>query len=116
MKNDKAGSSAAHAGYQAFKVLEESTAGEAAANDAPGSEMRAELARLAALAPLEYERERIEAANRLGVRVGALDDEVEQRRAEPVESARSDGILCDPEPWPHAVDGATLADAIVKQI
>jgi len=97
-------------------VLGDSTAGEAAPNDAPASEMQAEFARLAALAPLEYERERKEAAKRLGVRVGALDDEVEQRRAEAVESARSDGILCDPEPWPHAVDGAALADAIVKQL
>jgi putative DNA primase/helicase len=45
-----------------------------------------------------------------------LDYAVEQRRAEVVESARSDGILRDPEPWPHAVDGATLADAIVTQL
>jgi putative DNA primase/helicase len=116
MKNDKATRSAADAGHQALKVLEESTAGEAAPNDAPASEKQAELARLAALSRFEYDRERTEAAKRLGVRVGTLDDEVEQRRAEAVESARSDGILRDPEPWPHAVDGTTLADAIVKQL
>ena len=44
MKNDKAISSAADAGHQALKVLEESTADEAAPNDAPASEMQAELA------------------------------------------------------------------------
>jgi putative DNA primase/helicase len=116
MKNDKATRSAADAGNQALKVLEESTAGEAAPNDAPASEMQAELARLAALSRLEYDRERTEAAKRLGVRVGVLDGEVEQRRAEAVESTRPDGFLRDPEPWPHAVDGAALADAIVKQL
>jgi hypothetical protein len=115
MKNDKATRSAADAGNQALKVFEESTEGEAAPNDAPASE-KAELTRLAALSRFEYERERTEAARRLGVRVGALDDEVEQCRAEAVESARSDGILRDPEPWLHAVDAATLADAIVKQL
>jgi hypothetical protein len=116
MKNDKAARSAADAGPQALKVLEESTASDAAPNDAPASETQTELARLAALSRFEYNRERTKAAKRLGVRVGALEDEVEQRRAEAVESARSDGILRDPEPWPHAIDGATLADAIVKQI
>jgi hypothetical protein len=42
MKNGKAISNAADAGHQALKVLEESTAGEAAPNDAPASEMHSE--------------------------------------------------------------------------
>jgi putative DNA primase/helicase len=70
----------------------------------------AEIARLAALSPLAYEREREATAKRLGVRVAALDRNVESKRAG--QSERSDRapllILPALEPWPEPVDGAAL--------
>jgi putative DNA primase/helicase len=98
----------------------ETKAGEGTQNNPPPNEnpadTQAELARLAALSSFEYERERTEAAKRLGIRVAALDDEVNQRRAKAAESARADSILREPERWPDAVDGAALADELVKQL
>lgn len=75
-----------------------------------------EVARLAALTPLDYDSCRVAEALRLGVRVSTLDDEV--RRARPKdESAPTAGggrplSLRNTEPWAEPVDGATVLDEL----
>jgi putative DNA primase/helicase len=66
-----------------------------------------ELARLARLSMLEYDRQREEAAERLGVRVGTLDKAVWKKRAS---ADNDDGALphWKVEPSPEPVDGAAL--------
>jgi putative DNA primase/helicase len=73
----------------------------------------AEIARLAGLSALDYERSRKSAAERLGIsRVAILDRLVASARGV---SATSEGqgrplTLYDPSPWPDPVDGAALLD------
>jgi putative DNA primase/helicase len=75
-----------------------------------------EMARLAALAPLDYDREREAAAKRLGVRVGTLDTEVAALRPRE-EAATGRGVsLPEAEPWPLPVAGAALLDALAAAI
>jgi putative DNA primase/helicase len=78
----------------------------------------AEIARLAALPTLAYERERETAAKRLGVRTSILDKLV---RAEQGIDADPKGqgrrlILPDPEPWPVSVDGAALLSELMATV
>lgn len=66
-----------------------------------------EIARLARLDLLSYEREREDAAARLGIRVSALDRLVDARR----QGLQQDGgseFLAPAEPWPEPVDGTEL--------
>jgi hypothetical protein len=79
------------------------------------SDDEAEIARLAALPLLEYERERQPAAERLGVRIGVLDKLVDAKRAESaVEENDDTGGQGRPIefreilPWERPVDGARL--------
>jgi putative DNA primase/helicase len=73
---------------------------------------------LAKLPRLEYDRQRQAAAAKFGIRVPTLDVEVEKLR--PKENGANRGqaslILSDPEPWPEAVDGTTLLDALLTLI
>jgi Protein of unknown function (DUF3631) len=92
-------------------------AAEAPVKD-PGSD-DAEIARLAALSRLQYERERTTAARRLDCRPPILDRLVAAARG----GAKANGVgqgrvleLHEPEPWPDAVDGATLLGAISIEI
>ena len=67
--------------------------------------------RLAALSPLEYDRCRQEEADRLGVRVGTLDDVVKARQEGPKDNDGLQGKAIEwpeTEPWPEPVDGAAL--------
>jgi putative DNA primase/helicase len=66
-----------------------------------------EVARLARLSKLEYDRQREEAAERLGVRVATLDKAVSEKRAS---ADKDDGALphWKVEPSPEPVDGAAL--------
>src|SRR5579885_1810903 len=64
--------------------------------------------RLAALSPLEYDRCRQKEAEALGVRVITLDAEVERARKQRETGQRQAAIFTAPEPWPEAVDGASL--------
>src|SRR5262245_34961772 len=69
-----------------------------------------EVARLAKLPQLEYDRQRGEVATRLGVRVATLDKEVRNKRA----SASDDAATLPHwrvEPSPVPVDGAALLDS-----
>jgi hypothetical protein len=70
--------------------------------------------RLAALSPLEYDRQRKEEADRLGVRTGTLDKMVQAARGgDEIEQGL---VFDDLEPWPYLVDGATLLTEIAETI
>ena len=69
-----------------------------------------EIARLAGLKRIDYDRERTEAAKRLGIRAPILDKLVEAERPKsnvPQGQGRA-LVIPDPALWPHAVDGAEL--------
>jgi putative DNA primase/helicase len=71
--------------------------------------LETELARLAKLSPLDYERSRNGAAKSLNIRKPLLDEEVAARREE---AAGTNKIVVDTEPWPEPVDVAELLDEI----
>ena len=78
-----------------------------------------EVSRLAGLPPLEYDRQREEAATKLGCRVRTLDDLVARCRGEalPANSGQGKGLdLIEPEPWPESVNGAGLLDSLATEI
>jgi N6-adenosine-specific RNA methylase IME4 len=84
-----------------------------------------EIARLAELGEVEYERERKTAAERLGVRAQILDRLVaaERTRLEALggggggKKGQGQAIkLIEPEPWDDPVDGAELLDEIAKTL
>jgi hypothetical protein len=70
-----------------------------------------EIDRLARLDLLAYDREREQAADRLGIRVGTLDRLVEQRRHK-LQQNGSDDFLAPVEPWPEPVDGNELLNEL----
>jgi hypothetical protein len=78
------------------------------------------IARLAALPPLEYERIRKDEAKKLGCRETILDSLVHAKRLLMRPPSESDNVqgtavkLADVEPWPEAVDGAHVLDAIAE--
>jgi putative DNA primase/helicase len=81
----------------------------------------AELARLARLPTIEYERARADAAKRLGCRAAMLDRLVGAKRAE-LGLDRDDGKqgrpieFAIPEPWPDPVDGSALLDDLAAAL
>jgi putative DNA primase/helicase len=87
---------------------------EAAESFEPRAETREEtVTRLAALRPLEYDQLRKTEAERLGVRIGTLDEEVEKARGQAgAEVSDAADFLIDPEPWPDPVNAARLLDNI----
>jgi hypothetical protein len=87
---------------------------DAADGDRDGDAL--EIARLAALHPLAYDRERQAAADRLGVRVSTLDAQVEAARPKP-EAADGRGVaLTEVEPWPEPVGAAALLNDLAAMI
>jgi len=78
-----------------------------------------EIARLAALPPLEYDRQRPDAADRLNCRVTTLDQLILKYRGSNPNSADGQGRpldVAEPEPWPESVGLAALLDDIVVEI
>lgn len=77
-----------------------------------------EILRLSKLGMLEYERERIAAAERLNFRVQFLDRMVAAERDQSDESGKQGRALSLPEPelWPQPVDGAELLSALAVNI
>jgi putative DNA primase/helicase len=69
-----------------------------------------EVARLAKLSKLEYDRQREEAAAYLGVRIATLDQAVRQKRSADHDAATLPHWQVEPSPVP--VDGAKLLDAL----
>ena len=79
--------------------------------------IEADLRRLAAMAPLDYDRRRQEEAERLGVRVGTLDAEVKRLRGDNGAAAGGAAVtLPTPEPWPEPVDGTVLLETLTETI
>jgi putative DNA primase/helicase len=79
------------------------------------------LQRLAELSPLEYDRQRDDAAKRLGCRTATLDKLVEAKRPKPIdahdEPLQGRAVLfADAELWPEFVTGADALDAISKTL
>jgi hypothetical protein len=78
----------------------------------------AEIARLVALSPIAYDREREAAAERLGCHVTALDKTVtgarRQAMRKPVQGRPLDLRVI--EPWPDPVDGGVLLDDLKEAI
>jgi hypothetical protein len=70
---------------------------------------------LAALAPMDYDRRRKEAAESLNIRYDTLDDAVEARRTEKKETVPLHGHWVN-EPWPELVDGDALLRDIITRI
>ena len=89
---------------EAEKVLNDVKEREAGADDA-------EIKRLAALSRMQYERERMDAAKKLGTRASILDRLVETARKEQSELDQGSTIVVeDVQPWSKPVDGAALLD------
>jgi Protein of unknown function (DUF3631) len=80
----------------------------------------AEIARLARLAPLQYEQERKGAAERLDIRAAILDKLVaaERARLNPDDGSKQGHAIAfpDPEPWPEPVAGAALLNDLAAAI
>jgi putative DNA primase/helicase len=75
----------------------------------------AEIKRLAGLSPVQYERERKNAAEKLGVRATILDRLVRAER--PGDDKQGGAIsFSEPQPWTEAVDGAALLESVSKAI
>jgi hypothetical protein len=76
----------------------------------------AEIARLAALSPLDYDRERQAVADGLGIRIGTLDAEVAALRPKP--EAVAGRLVAFPavESWPQPVETAALLDRLAATI
>jgi hypothetical protein len=78
----------------------------------------AEIARLAKLPPLAYEREREGAAKALGVRTSVLDKLVKAERGSESDNAGQGQalILPSPEPWSYPVAGVALLNELTAGI
>ncbi|CAG9165095.1 hypothetical protein LMG23992_00242 [Cupriavidus laharis] len=75
------------------------------------------IAALAKLGKLDYDRVRTPLAERLGVRVGTIDDEVEAARGGAGDSGASKPITFEQvESWPVPVDGAALLTDIADTL
>ena len=114
--------SAREAGLEEAEVIGTINSGIGAGRNAPRSpdaELNDEIDRLAALPMLRYEQIRSDAAERLGIRVSALDDAVTSRRAAMATGNDRQGLavtLKPTEPWPDTVDGETLVADIEHAI
>src|SRR5579884_2633505 len=83
------------------------------------AQLDAELARLAKLSRIEYDRERAAAAKRLQIRATTLDAEVEKLRRGEAAGGPAQGRALDlrtPQPWPTPVAGAELLDELAAAI
>jgi putative DNA primase/helicase len=75
-----------------------------------------EIARLAALDPVEYDRQRQAAAERLGVRVSTLDEAVQGARPK-AEATDGRGVaLAQVEPWPEPVNAEAMLGELAAAI
>jgi hypothetical protein len=89
---------------------------EDAASIASDQEIEAEIARLIALTPLQYERERSGTAARLGLRTSVLDGWVKSARPQDANGQGRAFELPSVEPWPDPVKGEELLDQISAAI
>jgi hypothetical protein len=79
-----------------------------------------EIKRLAKLQPIDYDRQREDAAKKLGCRVGTLDHSVERERGEGAGTSRLGKgrpiDLPNAEPWANSVDGAALLNGLSSTV
>jgi hypothetical protein len=83
---------------------------------AEDSSCDAEIKRLAELNPVQYERERKAAAERLGIRAATLDKLVQAERPDDDTKQGRAVSFPDPELWPEPVNGAALLGSIAEAI
>jgi hypothetical protein len=87
-----------------------------------GTGDESEVARLAALNPIEYDRQRVKAAKALGIRGDTLDKMVKAARGESDKASNGGGgggtavEFPDIEPWPARVDGAALLNDLAASV
>jgi hypothetical protein len=103
------------------RLLQSAAPWTPAAPNQPSGEVdtTAEIARLAALPPLQYDRDREAAAKRLGCRASTLDKLVAECRGESKTDTGGHGrpiVKADVEPWPDPVNGAALLDELAQTI
>ena len=83
----------------------------------PSIDVEAEINSLAKLPRVEYERQRKDAAKKLALSLGGLDEQVHARRKADQPSGQGQPIkLTEHEPWHEPVDGAQLLDAMAELI
>ena len=73
------------------------------------------LRQLGGMSPAEYGRCRKELAAELGMAVGFLDKEYQERRKRPRDD-EAESFLADPDLWPEAVDGDDLLDQLANTV
>ena len=77
----------------------------------------AEIHKLAALSPVEYDKARKEASKRLGIRASTLDALVKQKRQKDETKGQGRALtLPELEPWPNPVEGAELLSEIAAAV
>jgi putative DNA primase/helicase len=76
----------------------------------------AEIARLAALSPVQYEQQRKDAAEQLGLRASILDKLVKAERPDDGNTQGSAIEFPEPEPWPEPINGARLLNDVADAI
>jgi hypothetical protein len=82
-------------------------------------ELEADIERLAGLAPIQYERQRKEAANKLDIRVAVIDRLVKAERGYRGDDDDRQGHalkLVEAEPWHESVDGHALLGNLVAAL
>ena len=87
-------------------------------SDISEEDVNKEIKRLASLPPFQYERERVEAAKRLGMRAPVLDGVVKSERPA-TEDTKGQGRAFELpaiEPWPDPVDGVELLNETAEAI
>jgi putative DNA primase/helicase len=111
-RSDGASPSSTSAGPVPAPLAEGTTAADAPPATEPDLEA-VEIARLAALPPLAYDRERKAAAKRLRCRESILDKLVAKERPRPDDELQGQPLdLPSPEPWPEPVEGDAVLDEI----
>lgn len=104
-------------------MLDAARSSESADPEISDDEPNAKIRTLAQMSDLAYGRQRNDAAEALGLSVNWLDKLVRHTRAE-IRAASGESTAgpgqplkyTEIEPWPEAVDGAALLDALTKQI
>lgn len=105
----KQGADAVRAMVAAANPLEAANEPGKADTGLTDAEVDAEIARLAALSLVAYERARMDAAKRCGMRASTLDKVVIAARPQDAPAGQGRPLeLATPEPWPEPVDGAAL--------
>ena len=72
------------------------------------------IADLGSLSPFDFERQRLDLASQLGIRLSVLDKHYEEQRRRLKKSEAADAFMEPVEPWDRPVDGAELLDDLAE--